>query len=164
MLLIIMFLGIIYLYIATRQYLVREQFITTITVDKACPKCRNPDCPFLKTGICPFAGTGDCMMRRYLADGFTNPNGGLEGFGSEGAISNNMHSALEGFSNNDAITNNTRSVLEGFVTMDPQDLDKAFLGSGEGPYTSWPGGVVSPPPYADSPVPRPMCIPGYNKK
>lgn len=144
MLLIIIFLGIVYLYITTRQYLVKEQFVAA---DNACPKCRNPDCPFLKTGICPFAGTGDCMMRRYMADGFTNPNGGLEGF-----------------SINDAITNNTRSVLEGFVTMDPQDYDKAFLGSGEGPYTSWPGGVVSPPPYADSPVPRPMCIPGYNKK
>jgi hypothetical protein len=137
------------MYIASRQYLVREQFIATITVDKACPKCRNPDCPFLATGICPYAGTGDCMMRRYLNDGFTtNPNGGLEGFSSA----------------NDAITNNTRSVLEGFVNMEPQELDKAFLGSGEGPYTSWPGGVVSPPPYADSPVPRPMCIPGYNKK
>ncbi len=141
MLLIIIFLGIIYMYIASRQYLVREQFIATITVDKACPKCRNPDCPFLATGICPYAGTGDCMMRRYMADAFTNPNGGLEGF-----------------------SNNTRSVLEGFVNMDPQELDKAFLGSGEGPYTSWPGGVISPPPYADSPVPRPMCIPGYNKK
>ena len=131
MLLIIIFLGIIYMYIASRQYLVREQFIATVTVDNACPKCRNPDCPFLATGVCPYAGTGDCMMRRYMADAFTNPNGGLEGF----------------------------------VNMEPQELDKAFLGSGKGgPYTSWPGGVVSPPPYADSPVPRPMCIPGYNKK
>ena len=119
-------MGIIYIYISSRQYLVKEQFVV-----EACPKCRNPDCSFLKTGVCPFAGTGDCMMRRYMSDGFTsNPNGGLEGF----------------------------------VVTDPQDLDKAFLGAGEGPYTSWPGGVVSPPPYADSPVPRPMCIPGYNKK
>jgi hypothetical protein len=123
MFLIIIFLGIIYIYISSRQYLVKEQFIADISVDNACPKCRNPDCPFLKTGVCPFAGTGDCMMRRYMSEG-----------------------------------------LEGFVVTDPQDLDKAFLGAGEGPYTSWPGGVVSPPPYADSPMPRPMCIPGYNKK
>lgn len=149
MFLIIIFLGIVYMYINSRQYLVKEQFIADISVDKACPKCRNPDCPFLKTGICPFAGKGDCMMRRYMADGFVpNPNGGLEGFSTCGAI-----------------TNRAQSALEGFVVMDPQELDKAFLGSGEGgPYTSWPGGVVSPAPYADSPVPRPMCIPGYNNK
>lgn len=72
----IIILGLVYYYISSRQYLVKEGYGPYVswpggvmspppygTRENPCPYCKRAECPYGKIAYCPFQRTGLCPFR-----------------------------------------------------------------------------------------------------